>query len=609
MIRLFVFCTALISLSAIAAEETIIKSHALAKYGEPKYPEGFERFEYTSPKAVKGGEVTLAEVGGYDSLNMFIQKGVPARNIGLIYDSLMVSSADEPNTLYGLVAERIEYPADSNSWVAFEINSNAKFADGHPIDADDVKFTVETLINHGDPVYKMYFADLGNVEVVSKKKIKFVISNPDNKDLIQTIASLPVLPQHFWAGKDFEKGSLEVPLGSGAYKVQDFDAGRSVTYVRDTNYWAKDLNVNKGMYNFDKIHVDYYRDQDIEFEAFKSGAFDYLYELTSKTWATGYDIPQVKSGQIKRLEFQDEAAKGVSGMFFNLRRAKFNNPDLRKALGLAFDFEWTNKNLFYGSYFRTSSFYQNTRYAATGKPSDAELALLKPFKDQLPNEVYGLPYEPPVTDGSGNNRKQLREASKLLKAAGYTVQDGKLIDPSTKQPFEFEIIISQKGIEKIINPWIANLKKIGITANLKMMDIAQRSNRLQEYDYDVTWISFRGIETPGDEQALLWGSSAADVLGGANYLGLKNPVVDALVTKVVGAENDQQRIAAARALDRVMTHSHYIIPLYHSKTNRLAFWDKFEYPETRTSYDFRHSAGFFTWWIDDTKVKQLKAKR
>ena len=608
MIRLFVFCATFLAVTHATAEE-IISSHAIAKYGKPKYAEGFERFDYTSPKAKKGGEVKLAEIGSFDSLNMFIQKGEYAENIGLIYDSLMVSSADEPNTLYGLVAKRIEYPAESKNWVAFELNSDAKFADGHPIDAEDVKFTFETLINHGDPVYKMYFSDIGKVEVLNKHKIKFSISNPDNKDIIQTIAGLPVLPQHFWQGKDFEKSSLEVPLGSGAYKVDSVDAGRSVTYARDKNYWAKDLNVNRGMYNFDKIHVDYYRDQDIEFEAFKSGAFDYLYELTSKTWATGYDIPQVKSGQIKQLEFGDKAAKGVSGIFFNLRKPKFQNRALRQALGLALDFEWTNKNLFYGSYFRSNSFYQNTRYAASGKPSDAELDLLKPFKSQLPEPVFGLPYQPPVTDGSGNNRKQLREAAKILKDAGYSIKNGKVIDPSTNQPLEFEILLSQKGIEKVINPWVANLKKIGITANLKMVDMAQRSNRLQEFDYDVTWLSFRGIETPGDEQALLWGGKAADVKGGANYLGLKDPVVDALISKIIAAENDDQRIAATRALDRVMTHSHYTIPLYHSRTNRLAFWDKFSYPETRTSYDFRHAAGFYTWWIDDAKVKSLKVKK
>lgn len=608
MIRLFVFCATFLAVTHTTAEE-IISSHAIAKYGKPKYAEGFERFDYTSPNAKKGGEVTLAETGGYDSLNMFIQKGVPARNIGLVYDSLMVSSADEPNTLYGLVAKRIEYPEKSKSWVAFELNNDAKFSDGHPIDADDVKFTFETLVNHGDPVYKMYFTDVGKVEVLNKHKIKFTISNPDNKDIVQTIAGLPIFPQHFWQGKDFEKGNLLVPLGSGAYKVEAFDAGRSVTYVRDKNYWAKDLNVNNGLYNFDRIHVDYYRDQDVEFEAFKSGAFDYIYELTAKTWATGYDIPQVKSGQIKRLEFEDEAAKGISGIFFNLRKPELRNSALREAFDLALDYEWTRKNISYNSYHRTNSFYENTRYAAEGKPSPAELKLLNPFKDQLPEAVFGEPYQPPTTDGSGNNRKNLRKASLLLKEAGFSIKNNVLLHPDSGKPVELDIIMRQKGLEKYLNPWIANLKKIGITVNIKMMDLAQWSNRLQEFDYDIAWVGFKGIETPGDEQALLWGSDAADVKGGANYLGLKNPVVDALIEKIISAENDDERVAATRALDRVLTHSHYIVPLYHSKTNRLAFWDKFAYPETRTSYDFRHGVGFFTWWIDEAKEKSLKVKK
>ncbi|BCD98880.1 microcin C transport system substrate-binding protein [Marinagarivorans cellulosilyticus] len=601
---LFVFCATIILSSACFAE-TIIKSHALTKYGTPKYPKDFTRFEYTSENAVKGGEVRISEFGSYDSLNYFIQKGVAERNCTLMYDSLMVSSADEPNTMYGLIAESIEYPK-SKQWIIFNLNPKAKFSDGKAVTAEDIKFTFETLIEHGDPVYKMYFADVGKVEILSPHRIKFDITNPENKDLLNALAGLPAFPKHFWKGKEFAKSGLSIPMGSSAYKIERFDAGRSITYVRDKNYWAKDLNVNNGMYNFDKIYVEYYRDQDVDFEAFKAGSYDYLYEATSKTWATGYDIEPVHKGKIKRLEYEDEMAQGVSGIFFNLRKPMLKNRTLRQAMSLAFDFEWTKKNIFYGSYSRTNSFYENTKYAAQGTPSKEELALLSPFRDQLPPAVFGPAYRATETDGSGNNRKQLREAKKILDEAGYNIINGKLIDPASNKPVEMEIIIRQAGLEKVLNPWIANLKKIGIIVKLRIMDLAQWSNLLEVYDYDIVWLGFRGVDIPSNEQALLWGSENADVEGGANYMGIKNPAIDSIIKKLIAATNDEERIAAARALDRILTHSHYIVPLYHSKTNRLAFWDKFSYPEKRTTYDFRHEIGFYTWWYDEEKAKKLK---
>lgn len=611
MKKLFILLTAVFISANGWAEEVkpkIIQSHALVKHGQPKYPEGFERFDYTSPNAVKGGEVTIAETGSYDSLNYFIQKGVAERNATLIYDSLMVSSADEPKTFYGLIAQSIEYPSDQ-SWIIFNLNPKAYFADGKPITADDVAFSFNTLINDGDPFYKTYFKDVDEITVLAKHKIKFSIKNPDNKEMLQGIASLPVFPKHFWADKSFAKSGLTPPLGSGAYKIEKFDAGRSITYVRDDNYWAKDLNVNKGLYNYDKINVEYFRDMDVGFEAFKSGVFDYRYELISKTWAIGYDIPHVKSGKIKRLEFDDTQAKGISGIFYNLRKPYLQNRALRQAMGMAFDFEWVRKNIFYGSYSRTQSFFENTQYKASGTPSPAELALLNPFKKQLPKDVFGEAYKAPVTDGSGNNRKQLRAAKQLLTAAGYTIEQGKLIDPTTKKPIELEFIIAQATLERVLNPWIANVKKLGITINLRLMDVAQYSNRMQTFDYELTWTIVPGIDIPGNEQTSLWGSEAADIESSANYLGLKNPAVDSLLKALNAVQNDEQRAIITSALDRILTHSHYITPLYHSKSNRIAYWDKFGIPKQHPTYDFRHGVGFYTWWIDPEKEKQLNAKK
>jgi microcin C transport system substrate-binding protein len=600
---LFVFCAAVFAASTCFGEE-IVKSHALAKYGEPKYPEGFERFDYTSPRAVKGGSVKIAEVGSFDSLNPFIQKGVAERNIELIYDTLMVSSADEPNTMYGLIASKVEYP-ENRSWIIFHLNPKAHFADNQPITANDVKFSFETLVSKGDPAYKVYYADVGEVKILSPHSIKFSISNPDNKDLLESIASLVVLPMHFWEGKDFTANSLDSPLGSGAYKIGRVDAGRSITYLRDANYWASDLNVNRGLYNFDSIQVDYYRDLEIVLEAFKSGNFDYHFELSSKGWATAYDVPAVKSGKIIRLELEDRNAQGMIGTLFNQRKPKLQNRALRQAMDLAFDFEWTNKNIFYGSYFRTESFFQNTEYQAKELPSSAELKLLEPYKDILPPEVFREAYKAPKTDGSGNNRDQLRQAKKILNDAGYKVVNGNLIDPKTQKPVEIEYLDRQQGLDRVINPWLANLKKLGITVNYRMIDQAQWINRLQSYDFDIISLVYPGFDSPGNEQALYWGSTSADTEFSSNYMGIKNPAIDKMIEHLNTAKDQESRVTAARALDRILMHSHYLVPKYHSGTNRIAYWNKFSQPDQPTTYDFRHNVGFFTWWYDEEKAKSL----
>ncbi len=589
-----------------SAHAETIKSHAITLSEKPKYEANFERFEYTSPKAKKGGKIKIAEIGTFDTTNPFTEKGVSIRNYGLIYDSLMQSSADEPSTFYGLIAESIEYDSKFD-WIIFNLNPNATFSDGKPILSEDVRFTFDILRSKGTANYKLYFSDITQIEVLTKHRIKFSLKRK-NKDLILGIASIRILPKHYWTNREFEKTTLDLPVSSGPYRLNKLDAGRFVEYQRNDTYWARDLNVNKGLYNFDTIQVDYYRDTDIAFEAFKAGAYDYHYELISKSWATGYDVAAVKNGDIVKLLLPDNAAKGISGVVFNQRKPVLQDLALRKAMNLAFDFEWTNKNLFYGLYKRTQSAFQDTEYQAQSTPSKAELDLLTPFKDILPKEVFGEAYLAPITDGKGNNRANLRKAKKLLQEAGYSIKEGQLISPITQKPVKLEYLERQKGLEKIVNPWIANLKRLGITVEFRMMDQTQWINRLQSYDFDLIGLVYRGIEIPGNEQELYWGSESAKTPMSSNYPGVQNKAIDHLTQKVINAKNKQERITAARALDRILTHSQYVLPKYHNPNNKIAYWNKFSRPEKSTRYDFRHELGLHTWWYNDKKANTLNKK-
>ncbi len=600
VIASFILC------SSCFAEQPLIKSHAIAMHGQPKYPEGFERFEYTSSKATKGGTLKLAGAGSsFDSFNQFISKGVAEPNLGLMYDSLMVGSADEPSTLYGLVAQSIEYPED-RSEITFYLNPKAVFSDGKKITAKDVEFTFTTLTTKGDPQYKLYFADVEKVTVVSDEVVNFKLKHNRNKELIMSIATLPILPQHYWQEREFNKTTLDIPIGSGPYSIKSFDAGRQITYQRNPNYWAQDLNVNKGLYNFDSLIIDFYRDMDVALEAFKSGAYDYQYELMSKAWATGYDIPAVKNGDIQKIMMPDDNIQGMLGILFNTRKPPLNDAALREAMSLAFDFEWTNKNMFYGLYARSDSFFENSELEAMGAPSKEELALLTPLKDQLPAATFQEKYAVSTTDGSGNNRESLRRAKQLLDKAGYIIKNNQLIDPKTQKPIEFEYIERQQGFERIVSPWLANLKKLGIVVNFRMLDQAQWITRLQEYDFDMLAISYPPTLSPGAEQALYWGSESAKTPMSSNYMGIQNPAIDALITHVVEAKNRDEQVIAARALDRALINNHYLVPLYHNRSHRIAYWNKFERPENTTHYDFRYRVGMHTWWYSNEKALALK---
>jgi microcin C transport system substrate-binding protein len=600
--------TFLISGVQASEPQKIIKSHAIAIHGDIKYPTGFKHFDYVSPRALKGGTLRDFALGTFDSLNPFITKGTPASDIGLVYETLTTSAEDEPFTQYGLVAEKIEYPED-RSWVIYHIHPQAHFHDGKSITADDVVFSYETLVKKGVPLYAQYYADVTKAEALDKQRVRFDFKSAENKELVLIVGQIPVLPKHFWENKEFDKTSLEKPLGSGPYRVASFDAGRSITYERVKDHWSKDLPVNVGLYNFDRIQIDYYRDDTVAAEALKAGQYDLRRERVARVWATGYDTPAVKIGDLVKKEIQDYSPRGMQAFVMNLRRPPFNDIKFRQALNYAFDFEWSNRNLFHDSYTRTDSFFFNSDLASSGLPEGRELEMLKPFKGQIPDSVFTEAYVNPKTDGSGNNRDNLRKAQQLLKDAGFTLKDGKLISPKTQKAVVIEYLAYDSSSERIINPYIQNLNRLGIESTLRMVDTSQYINRVQSFDFDVTTLVLSQSQSPGNEQRDYWSSSAADIQGSRNYSGIKNPVVDQLVELVINAPDRQELVARTRALDRVLLHNHYVVPQYASLTHRLVYWNKFGQPEIAPKYDLTFSTGLMTWWIDPEKERLLHQKQ
>ena len=578
----------------VVAGQEVKTYSALSISGTPKYSADFTHFDYANPEAPKGGSVKFASIGTtYDSFNAYIAKGVPAAGITLIYDTLSTQSYDEPFSHYGLVSDKVEIPED-RSWIIYHLNPNARFHDGHPITAEDVVFTFNLLMKEGDPLYRKYYGDVEKVEAVDQQRAKFYLGNMLNPELALIIGQLPLLPKHFWEGKDFSKSSLDVPLGSGPYTVVDFKPGRSVTYKRVDDYWGRDLPVNKGRYNFDTITYEYYRDGTVALQAFKAGEFDFRNENSAKAWATEYTGPAFEEGYIVKEKIENDVNQGLQAFIFNIRRPLFQDRKVREAIGYAFDFEWTNAHLFYGLYERSPSYFSNSELAATGLPSKAELDILEPFRDQLPPEVFTKAYEPPKTDGSGNNRRQLRTAMKLLKEAGYEVKNKKLINSKTGQPFQFEILLHDPSFERVVLPFKQNLERLGIKMTVREVDTSQYINRMRSYDYDMIVGRFAQSESPGNEQREFWGSSAADLPGSRNLVGIKNPVVDQLIKKIISAHSREDLIIHCRALDRVLSWMYYVIPQWHTAYYRVAYWNMFSRPAVTPKY----ALDLFAWWVD-----------
>jgi microcin C transport system substrate-binding protein len=565
--------------------------HAQTLYDEPpKYPANFKHFEYVNPDAPKGGTLRQAGFGSFDSLNQFISKGVAEENIGIIYDSLTRPSLDEPFTVYGLLAEKIEKAPD-NAWVRFYLRPEARFHDGQPVTAEDVKFSFDTLMSKGAPMYRGYYADVDKVEVESPQRVRFVFKQAGNRELPLIAGQLPVLPKHWWAERDFSKGSLDVPLGSGPYKVANMQAGRSIRYERVKDWWGKDLPVNRGFYNFDTLQFDYYRDNTVALEALKAGQFDYWLENSAKNWATAYNVPAVANGQLIKEEIANHNPTGMQGFIFNTRRALFSDRRVREALGLLFDFEWANRQLFNGAYTRTHSYFDNSELAASGLPSADELKLLEPLRAQIPPQVFTDEYRPSVTDGSGIIREQQRRAYQLLQEAGWRIDGDKMLD-STGKPVSFEFLLAQTEFERILLPFKRNLADLGIELAIRRVDVSQYINRLRSRDFDLIVGGFGQSNSPGNEQREYWHSSSADNPGSRNFIGLKDPAVDKLVEGLINADSRQSLITHTRALDRVLLWGHYVVPNWHIKTWRVAYWNRFEHPKVSPKYDI----GLHTWW-------------
>jgi len=588
---LFLACLALALAPASGAEPRGAVSHAIAMHGEPKYPPGFRHFDYVNPDAPKGGELRLAAEGSYDSFHPFIPRGTAAAGLATMFESLLVGSADEPFTEYGLLAETIEVPRD-RSWAVFTLRREARWHDGRPVTVEDVIFSLEALKKDGHPFYRFYYQAIARAEKAGERKVRFTFAAGDNREMPLIAGQLPILAKHYWEGRDFARTTLEPPLGSGPYRVGAFETGRYVVLERVPDYWGRDLPVNRGMHNFERIRYDYFRDATVIREAVKAGSIDLRAENQAKAWALDYDTPAVREGRLLKKAFDHDRTAGMQGFAMNLRRPLFADARVRYALAHAFDFEWSNRNLFFGQYERTGSYFANSELASRGLPGPEELELLEPWRGQIPDEVFTREYRPPSTDGSGWPRENLRRAFELLREAGWVVRDLKLVNEKSGAPFNFEILLVGSGFERIALPYVRNLRRLGIDARVRVVDSSQYINRVRAFDFDMIVAAWGQSLSPGNEQRDFWGSGAAKASGSRNYTGIASPALDALIERLIASPDRESLVHRTRALDRVLLWSHLVVPNWHSPVDRIVFWDKFGYPEPPptqgTSTDF--------WW-------------
>ncbi len=603
--KLFRLLTALLPVFVIlpaAAEEDPPPVHGVAMHGDLKYGPDFKNFEYADPDAVKGGTVTFASIGTFDSLNPYILKGIPAAGLGLVFQSLTTQSEDEAFSEYGDIAESIIMPED-RSWVAFDIRPEARWQDGRPVTVEDVIFSLEILKTEGHPFYRAYYKNVVGAEKVGERRVRFTFDGGTNRELPLIVGQMPILPEHYFEGREFGRATLDPPIGSGPYRIKKVDPGRTIVYERVKDWWGADIPVNKGRFNFDEVRYEYYRDSDVALEAFKAGQYDIRLENTAKLWATGYRSPALDKGWIKKEEIPFEGSAGMQGFVFNTRRAIFQDPRVRRALAFAFDFEWTNKTLFYGAYARTESYFANTELAARGLPGPEELELLEPFRDRLPPEVFTEEYRAPETDGSGNIRTNLRIALKMLREAGWRVKDGVLTNAETGEEMRFEILLVSPAFERIAGPFVKNLQRLGIEARIRTVDTSQYQNRLDNFDFDMIVAVWGQSLSPGNEQRNYWSCEAAETPGSRNYAGICDPAVDYLIDKIIEAPTREDLVAATRALDRVLLWGHYVIPHWHTRVIRVAYWNKFGRPAVTP----RYGLDLFAWWVDPQKLAALEA--
>jgi microcin C transport system substrate-binding protein len=582
--------------------------HALSMIGAPAYGPDFKHFDWVNPDAPRGGRVREMKVGTFDSLNPYSIKGNAVVEVGTyIYDQLMSSSPDEPSTSYGLVAEWVAYP-DDVSWATFQLRANARFHDGKPITPEDVIFSLDTLKDgRKHPATARYYKNVVKAEKVGDNQVKFTFDGTGNRELPIIVGQLPVFPKHFWEAtgsngeaRDLSKSTLEVPLGSGPYRIKEVDAGRSITFERVKDWWAKDLPVAKGQWNFDEIKLVYFRDMLPGFEAFKAGELDYWEEASAKNWVTRFDFDAVKRGLVTKEKILLRKVAPMQAFAFNVRRPQFRDRRVRYAFNLAFNFELANKTLLYDEYRRVNSYFDDSELKATGLPQGRELEVLNEVRDQVPPEVFTTEWRNPVNVGADEDgRKNLARAAKLLAEAGYRLKDGVLTNGAGVQ-LDVEFLNRQPEFERLILPYVAALQRLGIKASVRTVDSAQWIGRVRKFDFDITTLTFRQSESPGSEQRVYWGSDAADVEGSANFIGIKNPAIDKLIDRITRAKDRADLVAATRALDRVLLWNHYVVPQWHTPFERIAVWNVFGRPSTLPR---RNPSFHRVWWWDGAKAK------
>ncbi len=578
----------------------LLAAHGISIDGKVKYPPDFDYFDYTSSKAVKGGNLVLHGLGGFDKMNPFTLKGTAPDDLeSLVFEPLAVPSLDEPFSEYGLIARDIELAPDRLS-VIFTIDERARFSDGSPVTVDDVKFSLETLKSEAaHPFYQSYLQDIIGADVLDAHRIRFKFAKK-NRELHLIAAQLPILSRKFYTDHPFSEESLAVPVGSGPYVVAEFSPGKAITFKRNPDYWAGNLPVRRNQFNFDTITYKYFKDQVVAVEAFKAHDFDFMYVNIAKQWARDLVGPRFEKKEIIKQTLPHKNDQGMQGFVMNLRRPLFQDRRVRQALGLAFDFEWTNRALFFDQYTRSASYFSNSNLAATGLPHGVALEYLQPFRDQLPPEIFTIPPTPPSTAPPSSLRDNLLQAKKLLNEAGWHVRDGRVLTDEAGQPFVFEILLVSPSFERVMAPYVQNLARLGVQATYRTIDPALFQRRLQEFDYDMIVNVYGQSQSPGNEQRDYWSSASADRQGSRNYMGLKNPVVDKLVDRIVYADTQEQLTAACRALDRVLWYGYYVVPNWYLAYHRVAYWNRFARPDKLPLY-YSPTQELYTWWVKDMK--------
>ncbi|WP_240478139.1 extracellular solute-binding protein [Vibrio neptunius] len=594
--------TMIASLSSIGYAK-VIETTSLVGFGEAKYPSNFTHFDYVNPDAPKFGKMTYGRVGTYDNFNRFASRGVAAAATGELYDTLMFSPSDEIDAYYPLIAERVRY-SDDYTWLEVDINPKARFHDGESITAHDVAFTFDKFMTEGVPQYRVYYKDIKSVTAKDDLTVRIEMATPNREKMFSFAQTTRVLPEHFWKDKKFSEPLTTPPVGSSAYKIADYKSGQSVTYSLVEDYWAKDLPVNVGRNNFKEVQYDYYRDDTVMLEAFKAGEFDFRLENSAKFWANSYSGVNFDKGYITKQEIPHQKPENTQAFVFNTQSEVFKDARVREALTYAMDFEWMNKNMFYGQYTRTRSYFQNTDYEAKGVPSDQELKVLEPFKDEVPRRVFTEEFQPPVTDGSGRIRAQMRTAFRLLKEAGWELKNKVLTNTKTGQPFSFELLIYSPTTERIAIPVQKNMKRLGIDMKIRSVDTTQYIKRRNDRDFDMVSSAFFANPYPSPSLKIVWNSDYID--SSYNKAGVIDPVVDSLTMQISKKQQDPDALLSlGRALDRVLQWNFYIIPQWHVSEYRVAMWDKFERPDNMPRYDL----GIDTWWISKDKAAKLPEKR